>query len=164
MTSCLPMVGMLPGGVAGVLGLVGLGASSGVAIWLSTNLAPVGAPLLLASTMVLAAASLACSRLAVSAALSGGTLMYLSMYVLVRGDGATTSALFYPGLALFLGSYMVPAVQRRRRGCRPMVSPKRGQLLLLGALLGGAALVVATVVFGLSFGTSPSGGMPGMGG
>lgn len=156
------MVAMLPGGIAGVLGLAGLGASSGVAIWLSANFAAIGAPLLIASTVVLAVASLDCSRLAVIAAVAGGGLMYLSMYVLVRGDGASTSALFYPGLVLFGASYLVPMVQRRRRGCRPLVSARRARVLLVGALVGGAALVVATAVFGLSLGAS-SGDMPGMG-
>lgn len=156
------MVGMLPGGVAGLLGLVGVGASSGVAIWLASNLATVGAPLLIASTVVLAVASLSCSRLAVSVALAGGALMYLSMYVITQG-GATTPALFYPGLTLFVGAYVVPVAQRRRGRCRPLVTPKHGRGLLVVALIVGAALIVATAAFGISLGVS-SGAMSGMGG
>ncbi len=157
------MVAMLPGGVAGAFGLMGLGAGSGVVIWLSAVLGPAGAALLLASTGLLAVVGLRCGLLAVGTALIGGALMYLSMYVVVRGDGATTATLFYPGLALFLSSYFAPLVERRRRGCHPLVDAKRGRALFVAVLVAGGALVVATAVLGLSLSPS-SDAMQGMGG
>ncbi len=163
LTSCLPMGAMLPGGVAGALGLLGLGAGSGVVIWLSAILGPAGAALLLASTGLLAVAGLRWSVLAVGTALVGGILMYLSMYVVVRGDGATTSTPFYPGLVLFLGSSLAPLVQRRRRGCDPLVDPRRGRVLFVAVLVAGGALVLATTVLRLSRSRS-SDAMHGMGG
>ena len=163
LTSGVPMVAMLPGGVAGVLGPLGLNAGSGVVIWLAGVLGPAGAALRLASTALLAVAGLRCGLLAVGTALIGGALMYLSMYVVVRADGTTTSTLFYPGLVLFLGSYLAPRVQRRRRGCHPLVDAKRGRALLVAVLVAGGALVVATTVLGLSLSPS-SDAMQGMGG
>lgn len=55
LAGCVPMLAMVPAGFAGALGLFGLTAGSGVAASLGGTLAPVGKPLLLLSTALLAA-------------------------------------------------------------------------------------------------------------
>lgn len=150
--SCLPMVTMLPAAATGVLAFVGLGASSAATTTLAPALNEVAQPLLLISAALMAVSGLRCSRAAVAFAAGGGMLLYLGMYVLTRSDGTTSPILFYPGLALFFGAYLVGWRQRRGLRCRPMVSPLLASRLLAGTLVLGTSVIVATAVS-----TSPAG-------
>ncbi len=156
------MVAMVPSGVASVFALVGLGAGSGAVASLSPALSPVAQPLLLAATALVAVSHLRCGRLAVVSAAAGGALLYLGMYVLTGPDGRGSAVLFYPGLALFLGSYLVPVIRRRRGRCRPVLSLRRTRVLL-GATLVSSAIAVASVA-ALGSGAATASGDRGHGG
>ncbi len=97
LASCVPMVAMLPGAVAGVLAFVGLGASSAAVTTLAPTLNDVAQPLLLVSAVLLAVSGLRCNPIAVALAAAGGVLLYLGMYQLTRADGTTSATLFTPG-------------------------------------------------------------------
>jgi len=151
--SCLPMLAMLPSAVATLAGVVGLHAASGPAAPLALELAPVARGLLAAATVSLVLAALRCGIRPAALATAGGTLLYLSMYVLPRGatasmaqmgasarragtaaaragaHGATNGPIFYAGLAAIAATYLWSGLRHRRRRCRP-VSASR----LLGTL------------------------------
>lgn len=146
--SCVPMVAMVPGGVASVFGLVGLGAGSGAVVALSPGLSMVERPLLLVSTALLAVSGLRCGRAAVLSAVAGGILLYLSMYVLTAADGTASPGLFYAGLALFLSTYVISWARRRRRRCRPLVDPRVAKRLLAGTVVTGTVAVVVAASAG----------------
>jgi len=148
LASCLPMVAMLPGGFAAALGFIGLGSTSAAVRTLAPQLTSVAQPLLLVSAALLAVTSLRCSRLAVTSAASGGVLLYLGMYVIIRRDGTATPLLFYPGLALFLATYAISFARRRQTACRPLVSPRSGRRLLAGTIALGTAVVAASAISG----------------
>lgn len=153
------MAAMLPGAVAGALTIAGLGASSAAFTTFAPALNSVARPLLLLSSALLAVSGLRCSRAAVTFAATGGLLLYLAMYVFTRTDGATSPALFYPGLGLFAGAYVVGWRRRRASSCRPVVSPVLAGRLLAGTLLVG---VVAVTVAAASAGpTATMGRHPG---
>ena len=83
--SCLPMVAMLPGGVGAVLAALGVHTTSGPFSVFADLLAPVAQPLLIAAVVALVVGSLRCGLSTVLLAAIGGTLLYLSMYVLPAG-------------------------------------------------------------------------------
>lgn len=144
LASCVPMVAMMPAGFATALSFVGLGASSAAVHTLAPHLNPIAQPLLLLSAALLAVTSLRCSLAAVFTASSGGLLMYLGMYVWTDPGGVTNPSLFYPGLGLFLSTYLVSFAQRRLAASRPLVRPALGRGLVAGTLVIGAALVTAS--------------------
>lgn len=144
--SCLPMLAMLPAGVATLASTVGIHATSGPAAPLARSLAPVARPLLVLATLSLVGAALRCGiRPAVLAGV-GGTLLYLSMYVLptaapvgtrmadmggslhglgtvaarAGASGATNAATFYLGLAALVATYLWSGLRHRRRSCHPV--------------------------------------------
>lgn len=156
---CVPMVAMVPSAVSSAFALVGLGAGSGAVAALSPALSPVAQPLLLAATALVAVSHLRCGRLAVASAAAGGALLYLGMYVFTGPHGGALAVLFYPGLALFLGSYLIPVVRRRRGRCRPVLSLRRARVLL-GATLISSAIAVASVT---AFGSGAAGASGGRG-
>ena len=145
--ACVPMVAMLPAGAAGAFSLVGLGAGGGAVAALSPALSPIARPLLLASTALVAVSHLRCSRLAVASSAAGGTLLYLAMFAITQPDGRSQPALFYPGLALFAGSYLIPIARRRLETCRPVIAPGIAKALLLATILAGAAAVASAAAF-----------------
>lgn len=150
LASCLPMLAMLPAGFTGAIGAVGLEADSG----LGQELAPVAKPLLLVSATLLAVGGLRCSRLAAAVALAGGGLLYLGMYVWTRPDGTTAPALFYPGLALFLGTFFVGWLRPRIASCRPVLVGRSWRRLAIGTVLIGAAMTLGSLLVG--FGSAPA--------
>lgn len=140
--SCLPMLAMLPSGVAGVLAAVGVKSTCGPFAPVADFLSPAAKPLLVVATLTLVAGVLHCGRLPVAVGAAGGTLLYLSMYVLPSGpdqvDGMadmaaagvpptapTNAPAFYLGLALFVSAYVLPLIYRRRGLCRPVLSRRR---------------------------------------
>ncbi|MGH2761268.1 MAG: hypothetical protein ACRDL4_00605 [Thermoleophilaceae bacterium] len=151
------MVAMLPSAFTGLLGIVGLGASSGAVAALSPALSTVNRPLLLVSTALLAVTGLRCSRAVVGSAVAGGALLYLSMYVVAQSDGTSSPILFYTGLALFLGTYVIAWAQRRRLRCRPLVNVRVAKRLLAGTVVGGVAVVIVAACVGTAL-TAPEGG------
>lgn len=140
--SCVPMLVMLPASLAGVLASVGIEADAGWVQSLARPLGPVAQPLLISSALLLGAASARCGWAPLSAAVGGGTLLYLGMYVVTGPAGQTNPALFYAGLALFLGSPVLTLVRPRLRACRPLVHGPAGTRLL-AATLGVGALLLA---------------------
>ncbi len=140
------MVAMLPAAASGVLAFIGLGASSAAATTLTPALNHVAQPLLLVSAGLLAVSGLRCSRSTVALAAIGGVLIYLGMYVFTRSDGTTSPVLFYPGVALFFGAYVVGWRKRRGLRCRPVVSAVLAGRLLAVTLVLGAAVVAVTAV------------------
>jgi len=145
LASCLPMVAMLPGAVATLLTTIGITTTSGPLAPVARGLAPVARPLLVAAVLLLVVGSLRCGIGPAILAAMGGTLLYLSMYVLPQPSspgiggmapmrsppvggaagragavGTTNAPLFYLGLAASLGTFVWSAVQRRRRACRPV--------------------------------------------
>lgn len=145
---CIPMVAMLPAAAAATLGAIGVRASSGPFAPVARVLAPVGGPLIIAATAALVAGLLRCGRLPTLVGGAGGTLLYVSMYVASRvrdgaggagmramagmggaavagGAGTTNGRLFYLGLTLFVGAYVLPFVRRRRGSCQPVRWPRR---------------------------------------
>lgn len=141
--ACVPMLVMLPAALAGVLATVGVRAEAGWVQALSTVLGPVAQPLLVASTLLLAAGALVCGRLPVAAALAGGTLLYLGMYVVTGPAGRSQPALFYSGLALFLASPALTLWRPRAGVCRPLLSRRQARAALLGVGAVSALLLVA---------------------
>jgi len=145
LASCLPMVAMLPGAVAALLATLGITTTSGPLAPVARSLAPVARPLLVAAVLLLVVGSLRCGIGPAILAAVGGTLLYLSMYVLPQpsspGMGgmagmssphvggtagragavaASNAPLFYLGLAASLGTFLWSALRRRRRACRPV--------------------------------------------
>jgi hypothetical protein len=145
LASCLPMVAMLPGAVATLLTTLGITTTSGPLAPLARSLAPVARPLLVAAVLLLVVGSLRCGIGPATLAAVGGTLLYLSMYVLPQPSspgmdgmagmhsppvggtagragavGTTNAPLFYLGLAASLGTFVWSAVRRHRRSCRPV--------------------------------------------
>ena len=114
---------------------------------LAPVLSPIAQPLLVVSTALVAVSQLRCSRLAVVSGAAGGTLLYLAMYVVTGSDGRAEPAVFYPGLALFAGSYLIPIVRRRLGRCRPVVAPRIAKALLLATILGGTVAVASAAAF-----------------
>lgn len=145
--ACVPMVAMLPAGASSALSLVGLGAGSGAVAALSPALSPIAKPLLLAATAMVAVSHLRCSRLAVASTVAGGALLYLGMYTITQADGRAEAWLFYPGLALFIASYLIPIIRRRLRRCRPVVTPRLANTLLLTTLLASTIAVGSAAAF-----------------
>jgi hypothetical protein len=138
------MLAMLPSGLAAFLAAFGVTTTSGPFAPVAEFLSPVAKPLLVVATLTLVAGVLHCGRLPAAVAAAGGTLLYLSMYVLpsppsgephMRGMAdmaptapttATTNAVvFYLGLALFVSAYVLPLIYRRRGLCRPVLSRRR---------------------------------------
>lgn len=165
------MVAMLPAGAASVFSLVGLGAGGGAIAALSPVLSPIAQPLLLASTALVAVSQVRCGRLAIASAAAGGTLLYLSMYAITQSNGRAEAALFYPGLALFIASYLIPIVRRRLGRCRPIVAPGAAKALLVATLLAGTVAVGSVAALRGDAGATPTHGqvaghsgtgMPGM--
>lgn len=154
--SCVPMLVMLPAGLTGVLASVGIRAQAGWVQTIADPLGPIAQPLLIVATLALAAGSLACGRAPVAAALAGGTLLYLSMYVLTRPGGLSDPALFYPGLALFLSSPLLSLVRPRLRACRPLLSRARRRAALLATVPVSALLLAMSPTLG--WGNATAGG------
>lgn len=143
LVSCIPMVAMLPGAVGGALGLVGLGASGAVVSRLAPALNAVALPLLMFSVLLLIVGGLRCGGIVVSLAMIGGVLLYVSMYVWTTDGGATSPALFYVGLACFIGAYGVSWLRRRDKRCRPLVGPLLANRLLIATVVVGIIAIVA---------------------
>ena len=136
---CAAMVSMLPGAAASVLSVVGITASSGLAV----ALAGVAEPLFIASAVLVFISALACSRLVAILSAAGVTLLYLSMFQLTsagaRGSGGgsmsmsamTHSAqtpsvhanapMFFLGIVALIGSAVLAAWRRHRRRCQPLL-------------------------------------------
>lgn len=139
--SCVPMLVMLPASLAGLLATLGIEAEAG---WVQALAGPIGfvaQPLLIVSALLLAAASARCGWAPVTAALGGGTLLYLGMYVLTGPTGQTQPGLFYSGLALFLASPVLTLVRPRLRACRPLLRGPAASRLLVATLGVGAILL-----------------------
>lgn len=139
--SCVPMLVMLPASLTGLLATVGIEAEAGWVHTLARPLEPVAQPLLIVSALLLGAASARCGWAPLAAALGGGTLLYLGMYVVTGPGGQTQPALFYSGLALFLGNPILTLARPRLRACRPLIHGPRATRLLVGTLGVGAILL-----------------------
>lgn len=146
--SCAPMLVMLPAGLTGVLASLGIRAEAGWVQALADPLAPVAQPLLVVSTLLLAIGSLSCGRLPVVAALGGGALVYLGMYVVTGPGGQTEPALFYPGLALLLASPVLSVIRPRVGACRPLLARANARKLLLVTVVASAFLVATAPAIG----------------
>lgn len=141
--SCVPMLVMLPAGLTGVLASLGIRAEGGWVQAIADPLGPIAQPLLVVSTVLLALASLSCGRSPALAALAGGALLYLGMYVVTAPGAQTEPRLFYPGLALFLASPALSLARPRLRACRPLL-PRAGLRRLLLAAAAASAVLLAT--------------------
>lgn len=86
--SCIPMVAMLPGAAATVLTTIGIKTTSGPFAPVADVLAPVARPLLILATLALVAGLLRCGLTPAILAVVGGTLLFLSMYVLPTAAAA----------------------------------------------------------------------------
>ncbi len=154
LASCLPMLVMLPAGFTGALALVGVEAGRGPFATVGRELAPVARPLLLASTALVTVGGLRCSRATAALAAAGGGGLYLSMYVWTRPDGTTAPLLFYLGLALLLGTFLVAWLRPRRATCRPVVGRRAGARLAAATLA--ASLAVVGAAAAVDFGGAPA--------
>ena len=134
---CAAMVSMLPGAAASVLSVVGITASSGLAV----TLARVAEPLFIASAALILISALACSRLVAVLSAAGATLLYLSMFQLAgststSGDSMSMMAMhqsrhtptvhanaatFYLGLAMLVSAMALAGWRRHRHRCRPLL-------------------------------------------
>jgi len=132
---CASMVAMLPGAVAGALGVVGITGAGAIA----RTFSPVAEPLYIGSAILVVVGALACSRLVTLLAISGSTLLYLSMFQFtLRGpiSGSSMSGMamhtnhsmlhadplsFYLGLAFFVTGLAVSIWRRRRQECQPLI-------------------------------------------
>lgn len=146
--SCVPMLVMLPAGFAGFLASSGIESDAGWVQALSRSLQPVAQPLLIASALLLGAGSLRCGWSPVAAALAGGALLYLGMYVVTGPAGQTQPALFYAGLALFAASPVLTLLRPRLRACRPLLTRTAAGTVLLSALALSAVLIAAAPPLG----------------
>lgn len=146
--SCVPMLVMLPAGLVGLLTSVGVSAEAGWVQAIADPLGPVAQPLLIAATLALAAGSLSCGRAPVAAALAGGALLYVGMYVVTKPGGLSEPALFYPGLGLFLANPALTLVRPRVRACRPLGGPPLRRTFLFGTGALAVLLVATAPVFG----------------
>jgi hypothetical protein len=156
--SCLPMVAMLPATLVAVLSSIGVRSGASWVDTLSKPLAPVAQPLLIASAMVLAVSSVRCGWPPVVSALFGGSLLYLSMYVVTGPEGRTLSLLFYPGLVAFLGTPLLAGWRVRRSACSPLARVARARRLLLASIALGVVLVASGPALGWGGARSPSPG------
>jgi hypothetical protein len=144
LAGCVPMVAMLPGAVATLLTTLGLSTTSGPLAPVARSLAPIARPLLIAAVLLLLVGSLRCGAGPAILAAAGGTLLYLSMYVLPHPSsaamggmaemstpaqgtagragavGTTNAPVFYLGLAAYLGTFLWSSLRRWRRACRPV--------------------------------------------
>jgi hypothetical protein len=131
------MVAMLPRAAAGVLSVVGITASSGLAV----TLGRVAEPLFIASAGLILPSALACSRLVVALSGAGATLIYLSMFQLATGNTTSggsmsmmamhqphqastvhaNAATFYTGLLMLVSAAALAAWRRHRHTCRPLL-------------------------------------------
>ena len=142
--SCLPMLAMLPGGIATALAVVGLKSATGPAAPLARFLSPAAQPLLLVGIAGLVLATLRCGLRPALLALAGGGLLYLSMYVLpgangnamagmtapahslpataarAGAQGMTNAPAFFIGLAALAGTFIWSGARRRHASCRPV--------------------------------------------
>ena len=142
--SCLPMLAMLPGGIAAGLSVVGVKATAGPAAPLARFLAPAAQPLLVLGIAALVVATLRCGLRPALLAFSGGGLLYLSMYVLPATSGAgmadmtgpahslpataaragaqgmTNGPVFFLGLAALAATFLWSGARRQRTSCRPV--------------------------------------------
>ena len=132
---CAAMAASLPTGIAGALGSVGISGSG----FFTRALGGAARPLFIASAILLIAGALACSRLVVTLATVGGTLLYLSMFEFAhgaRGAGNSMSTIamnhasgavradsitFYAGLSALLLSITLQLWRRRRGACHPVL-------------------------------------------
>ncbi len=136
---CAGMAAMLPGAAAGAIGAIGIGGSSALA----RTLSPIAQPLFIASAILFILGALACSRLVAAAAVTGSTLLYLSMFQLAssattNGHGSMSTmsmqqthsrpatlhaerVTFYLGLASLAVGLGLTIWRRRRRACRPLL-------------------------------------------
>lgn len=135
------MLVMLPASVAGILASVGIEADAGWVQALSRPLQAVAQPLLIASALLLGAGSVRCGWSPVTAALAGGTMLYLGMYVVTGPGGQTQPALFYAGVALFLASPILTLARPRLRACRPLFRGNAAGKVLLSVLALSAILI-----------------------
>jgi hypothetical protein len=142
--SCIPMLAMLPAGIVAAGSALGVHATSGPAPPVGSALAPLARPLLVLATLSLVIAALRCGIRPAALAATGGTLLYLSMYVLPSGGramrgmanmaaphstptsaqragaaGLTNGPVFYAGLAAIVATYVWSGIRRRRHACRP---------------------------------------------
>lgn len=130
------MVAMLPGAVAGALGVVGITGASAIA----RTFSPVAEPLYIGSATLVVLGALACSRLVTLMAISGSVLLYLSMFQFASGGTMNGSAMsgmvtqtnhqsklhadplsFYLGLAFLLTAFGLSIWRRRRQKCQPLL-------------------------------------------
>ena len=142
--SCLPMLAMLPGGIATALSVVGIKSTTGPAAPLARFLAPAAQPLLFVGIAGLVLATLRCGLRPALLAAAGGGLLYLSMYVLpgtnanamagmatpahslpvtaarAGAQGMTNAPAFFLGLAALTGTFIWSSVRRRHASCRPV--------------------------------------------
>lgn len=135
--SCVPMIAVLPGAAATVLGAVGVSATTGPWGALSRVLGPVAQPLLILSLLLMLAGALRCGWGPAAAVALGGGLLYSSMYLLAgpmtssmaamgaTGQTGTNAPLFYTGLGLVVASFAWSRVRRHRRACRPAWALRR---------------------------------------
>lgn len=140
---CAAMVSMLPGAVAGALGVIGITGSGAFA----RTLSPIAEPLFVASAILLVVAALTCGRLVAALSVGGSLVLYLSMFQLAASDaspGRSSDSMsmmsmqqthdataassfradaptFYLGLALIVCAFAVSVWRRRRHRCRPVV-------------------------------------------
>ena len=137
LVSCIPMLAMLPVGFATALSIIGLAASPIVA-W-AAPLAPIAPLLLIVSVVLLVIGNARCGWQPASIAALGGLLVYLAMYVFVipaamdamtgmekmtpaivsSMAGHTNVPLFYIGLTLMAGSFVLVFWRRIQKVCRP---------------------------------------------
>lgn len=156
--SCLPMLAMLPATLVGVLSSVGIRSGTPWVDALSVPFSPVAQPLLIASAIVLAVSSVRCGWPPVASALFGGSLLYLSMYVVTGQEGRTLSWLFYPGLVVFLGTPLVAIWRVGRSACRPLARIGLARRLLLASIALGIILIASGPALGWGSARSPSPG------
>lgn len=142
------MLVMLPAGLVGGLSSIGVRADAGWVQALARPFEPVAQPLLVVSALLLAAGSVACGWSPVAAALTGGTLLYLGMYAVTGPGGASQPALFYAGLALFVGAPVLTVVRPRLRSCRPLLARRAARRILLLAVAAGAVLLLVAPLAG----------------
>jgi hypothetical protein len=134
---CAAMVSMLPAAAGSVLGVVGITASSGLAL----TLGRVAEPLFIASAVLILLSALACSRLVVALSGAGALLLYLSMFQLATSNPSSggsmsmmamhqphqasashaNAATFYAGLLMLVSAAALAAWRRHRHQCRPLL-------------------------------------------
>ncbi|SDY78325.1 hypothetical protein SAMN05661080_04593 [Modestobacter sp. DSM 44400] len=120
------MVAMLPAAAATAFSVLGADATSGPWATVRRALDPIAQPLLIASVLLLIAATLRCGRGPALLVTAGGAALYLSMYIIptpgsnaMAGMGATNAPLFYTGILLIALTFLWSARRRRRHTCHP---------------------------------------------